>query len=210
VKLLFGNLPENHFNYQNSRRGNTMVRTFGKLILLTVFVFGSATTLAATDYNKEKLNEVVSRLKETGSDAALISAVEKQNRENLSIATIKSRDKKWQETSGLDDLMKSLMSNEGAKRLAKIEKENRMIVESFLMDKKGANVAMTNKTSDYWQGDEAKFTKSFNGGKGSIHIGKSKFDKSAQAYVVQVSVPVMSEGRAIGAITYGVNIDDLN
>ena len=54
------------------------------------------------------------------------------------------------------------------------------------------------------------FTKSYNGGKGAVHVGKAKFDKSAQSYVVQVSVPVMSDGRAIGAITYGVSIDDLN
>jgi hypothetical protein len=187
-----------------------MLRKYSSLIMSFVLAFSSAMAMASSDYNVEKLNEVVEKLKETGTDATLIAAVNKQNAQNLSMSTISSRDKKWQGTSGLDDFMKTLMSNSAAKRLARIEKENKVIVESFLMDKKGANVAMTNKTSDYWQGDEAKFTKSFNGGKGSVHLGKAKFDKSAQAYVVQVSVPVLSAGRAIGAITYGINIDDLN
>lgn len=187
-----------------------MIKKLSSVVLSIAIVFGSTSVLAASEYNQAKLDEIVAKLKETGTDTTLIAAVNKQNSENLSMSTISSRDKKWQETSGLDDLMKSLMSNSAAKRLAQIEKENKVIVESFLMDKKGANVAMTNKTSDYWQGDEAKFTKSFKGGKGAVHMGKSKFDKSAQAYVIQVSIPVMSGGRAIGAITYGVNIDDLN
>lgn len=187
-----------------------MIKKVSSVILSIAVVFGSASALAASEYNQAKLDEIVARLKQTGTDAALVAAVNKQNGQNLSMSTINSRDKTWQSTSGLDDLMKSLMSNAAAKRLAQIEKENKVIVESFLMDKRGANVAMTNKTSDYWQGDEAKFTKSFNGGKGAVHLGKSKFDKSAQAYVVQVSVPVLSDGRAIGAITYGINIDDLN
>jgi len=187
-----------------------MLKKICSIVMSISLILGSVTTFAASEFNRAKLDEIVAKLKKTGVDATLIAAVKKQNAENLSMSTINNRDKKWQSTSGLDDFMQSLMSNSGAKRLAKIEKEDKVIVESFLMDNKGANVAMTNKTSDYWQGDEAKFTKSFNGGKGAIHVGKAKFDKSAQAYVVQVSVPVMSDGHAIGAITYGVNVDDLN
>jgi len=179
-----------------------------KSLILTM-IFASSMSMAA-EYNAQKLDDLVKRLKATGTDAELIAAVNKQNSERLSMSTITSRDQKWQATSGMDNFMRGLMSNAAAKRLSQIEKEHRVIVESFLMDNKGANVAMTNKTSDYWQGDEAKFQKSFAGGKGAVHVGKTKFDKSAQAYVVQVSVPVMSGGQAIGAITYGVNVDDLN
>ena len=75
------------------------------------------------------------------------------------------------------------------------------------MDNQGANVAMTDKTSDYWQGDEAKFQKAFNGGAGAVFIDAVKFDESAQAYLVQVSVPVMDGDQAIGAITMGIDVD---
>lgn len=77
------------------------------------------------------------------------------------------------------------------------------------MDNQGAIVAMTNKTSDYWQGDEAKFQKSFNGGEGAINIGKEKFDDSAQAYLVQVSIPILDGDKAVGALTIGVNLGKL-
>jgi len=186
-----------------------MLRKTGSKALLMALVFASSVSMAA-EYSEQKLNDLVAKLKTTGEDPELVSAVIQQNGQRLSMSTINSRDQKWQATSGMDSFMRELMSNAGAKRLSQIEKEHRVIVESFLMDNKGANVAMTNKTSDYWQGDEAKFKESYAGGKGSVHIGKSSFDKSAQAYVIQVSVPVISGGQAIGAITYGVNIDELH
>lgn len=42
-----------------------------------------------------------------------------------------------------------------------------------------------------------------------IGIGKSKFDESAKAYLIQVSVPVMDGKKAIGALTIGINLDVL-
>ena len=75
----------------------------------------------------------------------------------------------------------------------------------FVMDNQGANVAMTDKTSDYWQGDEAKFKNSF--GKGSVFVDEVEFDDSTQAYLCQVSVPVTDGGAVIGAITFGIDVD---
>ena len=77
------------------------------------------------------------------------------------------------------------------------------------MDNQGANVAMTNKTSDYWQGDEDKFTNAYKGGAGGVDISKSKFDDSAKAYLVQISVPVVDGGTVIGALCVGINLDEL-
>ena len=45
--------------------------------------------------------------------------------------------------------------------------------------------------------------------KGDIHISEVEFDDSSQAYLVQVSVPVMENGAAIGAITFGINVDEI-
>lgn len=178
-------------------------------ILLTVCMLLQINIAYANDMDAEKLKQLAEELNSLSQQSALISAIQKQNQKSLSIDEIKKRDNEWTETSGLNDFMSSLMTNEAAKELSSIEKKKRFIVESFLMDNQGANVAMTNKTSDYWQGDEAKFTESFKNGEGSTHIGKTKFDKSSQAYLVQISVPVMDAGKAIGAVTYGVNLDEL-
>ncbi|MFT6910604.1 MAG: hypothetical protein ACJAS1_007337 [Oleiphilaceae bacterium] len=49
--------------------------------------------------------------------------------------------------------MTLIMQSSAAKRLLELEKSQAYFFEVFLMDNQGANVAMTNKTSDYWQGD---------------------------------------------------------
>ena len=144
-----------------------------------------------------------------GDNPVLVAAVSEQNSSGLSLAKIKSLDASWRKHSGVNDVMKALMENKAAKALAKLEASNLAFFEAFLMDNQGANVAMTNKTSDYWQGDEAKFIESFNNGVGATHLGEVEFDESTQAYLVQISVPIRKDGKAIGVLTVGINIDEL-
>lgn len=145
------------------------------------------------------------KLQKWASSIEITSAVKAQNAKNVSLNKIKEIDKKWMETSGVDKFMKDILSSNCSEYLKKLRKENPFIVEAFVMDNKGANVAMTNKTSDYWQGDEDKFIKSYNNGNGTLHFGKLSFDESSQAYVIQVSVPVIEKGKTIGAVTFGVD-----
>lgn len=142
-----------------------------------------------------------------GREVVLVNAVKAQNAQDKSLESIKTLDEKWIATEGIDDFMSSLMNNEAAKFLTTYEASKPYYQEIFLMDNQGANVAMTSKTSDYWQGDEDKWQKSFADGKGDKHIGTVKFDTSSQAYLVQISVPVMDGDTAIGAITIGINLD---
>jgi hypothetical protein len=79
--------------------------------------------------------------------------------------------------------------------------------EIFVTDKLGANVAMTAKTSDYWQGDELKFTESWKAGAGGVFVSDVGFDKSSQTYVVHVSVPVKDRGVTIGVLVAGINVE---
>ena len=69
------------------------------------------------------------------------------------------------------------------------------------------NACITDKTSDYWQGDEAKFTKSFTDGAGRIFVDDVNFDDSSQAYVVQASVPVVKDGKAIGVLVVSIDVE---
>lgn len=161
------------------------------------------------------LAEDVAKLKALGSgalakivaEASVVAAVKAQNAKNTSLDDIKKLDDKWMKTAGYDDFMKSLMGNDCAKSLNAAAKANKYIVEAFVMDNKGANVCMMDKTSDYWQGDEAKFEKSFAAGKGEVFVDKVKFDESTQSYIAQVSIPVMEGGKAIGAVTFGINVE---
>ena len=77
------------------------------------------------------------------------------------------------------------------------------------MDNQGAVVGENDLTSDYWQGDEAKWKNSFNGGKGGIDVGKVKFDKSANTQLQQISITIVDGDKVIGAVTFGIVITKL-
>jgi len=150
-----------------------------------------------------------SKLIALGADPIIVKSVKDENAKGKTLAQIKLMDEKWLGHPGIADYMQALMESECGKHLRAIQKSTPYYAEIFVMDNQGANVAMTDKTSDYWQGDEDKFTKSFNGGKGAVHISEVKFDESTQAYLVQVSVPVKDGDKAIGAITIGIDVDKL-
>jgi hypothetical protein len=60
---------------------------------------------------------------------------------------------------------------------------------------------------DYWQGDEPKWLETYRLGKGALHIGNLKYDSSALAWEVQVSLPIVDPAteEPLGAITIGLD-----
>ena len=151
----------------------------------------------------------IPKLRSWAGDPTVVRTVEKANAENRSAAEIEEIDVRWQSTAGIDDFMRSLMTNSCAERLRALRSGMPEIAEAFVTDRRGANVAMTNKTSDYWQGDEDKFTKTIIGSRSSYHLDPVGFDESIQAYAVQVALPVYNEGRAIGVLVATLNLEKL-
>ncbi|SHO52697.1 cache domain-containing protein [Desulfopila aestuarii] len=180
--------------------------------LISIILVGFICVLGSSVVFAEEAPQAVKDLAATklaayGSDPVIVAAVKEQNAMGKSLDDIKAMDKKWQETAGVDSYMKSLMESACGKHLGEILGSQAYFAEIFVMDNQGANVAMTGKTSDYWQGDEAKFAKSFADGAGAVFVDEVEFDDSSQAYLVQVSVPVMEAGKAIGAITFGIDVE---
>jgi len=153
---------------------------------------------------------VVKNLVPTTDTAAWVQAVEAQNAKKVSLADIQAMDKKWIAAEEELPIQKELMGNACAQEIVKLVKRLPAIVEAFVMDDQGANVCENTLTSDYWQGDEAKWKNSFKGGKGGVDVGKVKFDKSANANLQQVSLPIIGKGgKVIGAVTFGLSVDSL-
>jgi len=183
------------------------IMVIGTVVMIILAFSGVA--IYAEDAPKEVYDLATTKLAELGKDKMIVEAVKAQNAKGMSLNSIKEMDEKWKNTAGLADFMTALMESESGKQLRSLQAENPFYAEIFVMDNQGANVSQTDKTSDYWQGDEAKFQKSFNGGKGAIFVDEVEFDDSTQTYISQVSVPVMDDGKAIGAITFGIEIDKL-
>lgn len=159
-------------------------------------------TLAATE------------IPEVLSSPALIEAIRAQNAKTagLSEAEIIARDQDWRAQVGgaSTPLIDEVLSGPAADHLrAAAEASGGVFTEIFVMDAVGLNVAASDVTSDYWQGDEAKWQQTFP--TGQMHIGDIELDESTQAYQSQVSVAVLDPdtGTPIGAATFGVNVEML-
>ncbi|MBO3759987.1 hypothetical protein [Ciceribacter sp. L1K22] len=149
------------------------------------------------------------------SDPAVIAAIKAQNEKHagLSAADIDALDKKWRAEVETSDrpMISEVLGNDLSKMLQEKQAASEgTISELFVMDNKGLNVGQSDVTSDYWQGDEDKFNKSFGAGKDAIFVDAVEKDESTQALQSQASVTISDEsGAPIGAITIGINMDAL-
>lgn len=144
------------------------------------------------------------------TNEVLVREVKAQNAKKVSLADIQAQDKAWTAAEAELPIQKERLGNPCADAIRGIAKGLAPLREIFAMDDQGANVGQNNLTSDYWQGDEDKWAKSFAGGKGGVDVGKPKFDKSANTTQQQVSLPLIdADGSVVGAITFGVAIDAL-
>jgi len=186
-----------------------MIKKTAVTVLALLLVAGFSTAFAGEKAPQKVVDLAHATLSAVGTDPVIVAAVKAENAKGKTLGQIKEMDEKWKATPGIADYMKAIMESDCGRHIRKIQASASYYAEIFVMDNQGANVAMTDKTSDYWQGDEAKFNESFKGGAGAIHISDVEFDESTQAYLVQVSVPVKDGDTVIGAITFGVDIDKI-
>ena len=177
------------------------------IVVLAGVMVLAAINVAAEEAPKELVDWVEAVLLDYSSDETILEAVEAENAKGKTLSQIQNVDGDWKDTPGIASFMEPILNSPTADYLRTLQEQYDFLAEIFVMDNLGANVAMTDKTSDYWQGDEAKFKNSFSDGAGSTFIDEVEFDDSAQCYMVQVSIPVMKGGKAIGAITFGVDLD---
>ncbi len=154
------------------------------------------------------LQKAVKLIESWEHDPVLVKEIEAQNAKNRNQtqAEIDTIDKAWM-AGGENELAAQMLSNTCATHLKKLIEANPAFGESFAMDNKGGNVCMTNRTSDYWQGDEAKWQKTYPTGK--TFVDDPKYDTSAKAILMQVSVPIFDGTKPVGALTVGINTSAL-
>ena len=180
-------------------------------LLLLVATFTAPAAAQELSLSQEQLEVVlapkIKAVKRLAANPTVVDAVKAQNAEETTIEQIKRIDDEWRSTKTLTAFKRSLQRNPAGRFLRRRVRRNPTYGEAFLTDKRGANVAAYPATSDYWQGDETKFTASYNDGKGKVFIGNVEYDESSQTNAAQVSVPVIDQGKAIGVLVMGVQLD---
>lgn len=131
---------------------------------------------------------------------------------NTRLGEILHLDSQWQAHAPAmtSPLAREILALPQSRELARWQKaQYGLVTEVFLMDRLGANVAQSQLTSDYWQGDEHKFQRVVPEPAGTLFLSPVRFDGSAQRFQIQVSTPVRasSDGRFLGAVAIGLDIE---
>ncbi len=143
-----------------------------------------------------------------GKDSQLVAFTEKDNLKPAPVEKLKEIDKKWANNDGIENFIKAMLANPVSARLKKATESYKFILESFIMNAQGAIIGETNRTSTYYKGEAAKFTGAYKGGAGAIWYGPVEWDASVKANALQISVPVIKGGKAIGAICFTISLEE--
>ncbi|MDW3206642.1 MAG: PDC sensor domain-containing protein [Alphaproteobacteria bacterium] len=178
---------------------------------VVLFLAASVAPAAANDF-KPQLSKYIENATWI-QDSVVTSAVEAQNEKHagLSDADIEALDQKWraEKDAGSGPMISEVLANDLSAWLKqKKDESNGLIAEVFVMDNKGLNVGQSDPTSDYWQGDEAKFQQTFGVGPDGQLIDEVEFDDSSESFISQVSRTITdASGAPIGAVTIGINVE---
>lgn len=176
----------------------------------------AAIPASANQFEAELKALTTGKIADISGSQEVIAAVKKQN--ELTRAFDQSRiddlDRTWRAEAESNDqpMIDEVLGNDLSGYLMDIQDgSGGLFTEIFVMDAKGLNVGQSDVTSDYWQGDEAKWKETFGKGSGSVLIGDLEQDESTQQLQSQVSVTVADPdtGEPIGAVTFGINIEQL-
>lgn len=191
--------------------------TFAKWATIAVLMSGTAVTGATNEFENQLKKLVETQLMAVVQAPDVLNALRMQNQQNdtLTQEAVDAMDQAWRAQVGaasspqIDAVLATPIS---AYLQAAKGSFSGLVTEVFIMDSKGLNAAQSDMTSDLWQGDEEKWLLTYGMADGTIHISEVELDESTQTYQSQVSFPINDPdtGEALGAVTFGIDVQYLN
>jgi hypothetical protein len=149
-------------------------------------------------------------------DPVIVEALKDHNERHahLAQADIDRMDAEWrsQRSSDHHPLIDSVTDTPLSKFLkAKQAASGGAITEIIVIDAKGLSIGESDPSSDYWQGDEQKWQKTYPAGAGVLFVDRAEKDESTQTLQSQASLTVSDPQthQPIGTLTVGINLDAL-
>ena len=150
------------------------------------------------------LQRKIGLIETLGKNPVVLKFVKASNLKNqdITLDEILILDEKWKQSNGINGFIKALMTNSCAQVLIEFQDSYEGFPEIFVTDIRGLIVCETNKTTDYYQADEAWWTETYNQGRGKSHFGGFEYDESAFAEAISIYIPVIDPdtGKIIGTI----------
>lgn len=193
-------------------RSMIMKKTFLALSLIILPAITSAEPLKTSDILDNDFDNEITKILD---NEIVLKSIQIQNinHKDLTQDGIDKLDKKWREQTKIKNqpLISSLLNRPLSVYLTRIQAHSGGIYnEIFVMDNKGLNVGQSAMSSDFWQGDEDKWQKTYLKSANQKFIDKPEFNESRQVWVVQYNIAITDkEGKNVGAATFEINLSEL-
>jgi hypothetical protein len=177
-------------------------------ILLTLAALGAATFAVAQSVDAALQTKIDARAKQIvawAADPAIVSAVKAQNASGVSGDLASMTQDKWKSLTVLDPLVRGLARNAAGQFLK--GKKDDTVTEAFLSDAEGRKIAFLAKTTNWSHKGKPKHDVPMSG---KNWQGPVEVDESTGQQQLQVAVPVLDGGKAIGSLVVGLSVTKLN
>ncbi len=145
---------------------------------------------------------------------ALLVNAQNERHAEMSQADIDAIDQTWraEREAAVKPLITATLTNPLSTYLLRVQADALGLYgEIFITDRHGLNVGQSAITSDYWQGDEAKFQETYPKGPDAVFIDAAEWHDGSSTWRAQVNLTVKDpdSGAAIGAATFEINLTEL-
>lgn len=161
-------------------------------------------------------DEVVRGLRAFGEEDVfqIVLAVCNDKNKNVVDSDYAGLDAQWKAELGKEEqpAIARALTNPLSLRATQMQAESDgLFLEIFVMDAKGLNCGQSAATSDYWQGDEAKWQKTYLVGADAVFIDDPEMHEKLGVWAAQVNLSIKDKnsGGVLGAVTYEVNLTEL-
>ncbi len=161
-------------------------------LLIALFSFSSIQAGELSPSLQAKLNLYKSKLSEWAKDPVIVKAVKQANNHKTNMTNTT-----WKKLSASDAKVKPFLSSSAGKKLFTWE-QDKSLGKLFLRDKKGNLVAGSKKPAIFNIAKRPAFTKAI---RGKVwNSKKPKADPTTKLSSIQLSIPVLSNGKEIGVL----------
>ncbi len=167
------------------------------------------------DPNALITDEVINNIREWLANPVVSLSITSQNklRQNITQDEIDAADAQWRAEREAEDqpLVAAILTNPLSSYLTQVQaRSGGMYAEIFVMDSVGLNVGQSSITSDFWQGDEAKFQNTFPNGPDAVFVDEAEYNENSDVWLAQLNMTMSDADRQpIGAVTIEVNLNEL-
>jgi hypothetical protein len=179
--------------------------SFTLMGLLFVAAFAHAQSGEMNPVIQAELDKEKTVIAAWAANPVIVKEVEEHNKKGA-IAGLDNE--KWKKTPASDPTIKGFQENPAGQFLkGKLEAKDAIFTEAFLNGSNGEKVAFVEKTTYYTHKGMPKFEVPFRSG--ASWQGKPDFDESTQTFSIQLSTPVLSDGKPIGVLVVGIKLSSL-